>query len=881
MPMSPLPTGMVTFLFTDVEGSTNLLQLLEDRYVAVIGEHRRLLRAAFHAWGGHEIDTAGDGFFVAFAQARDALNAAVAAQRAIATYTWPEGAPIRVRVGIHTGQAVPAFGGYVGLDVHRAARIMAAGYGGEILLSQATQSLVEGALPDDITLKDLGEHRLKDLSRPERILQVVTPDLPADFPPLRTLDVISNNLPIQLTSFIGRERETNDVKRLLTTTRLLTLQGAGGAGKSRLAIQIAADLIEDYQHGVWFVDLAPLTDPAQVPRTVAATLGVREVAGRTLVDTLIDFLRPKTLLLILDNCEHLLTPCAHLAEALLQACPNLRLLATSREAMRIAGETAYSVPSLSLPETVSLGLDDLLQYEAVRLFADRAAAMRPDFTINVETARAAASICRQLDGMPLAIELAAARVKALTPEQIAGRLSDRFLLLTQGSRTALPRHQTLQGAIDWSHDLLTAEERILLRRLAVFAGGWALEGAEAVCAGEGLDRRDILDLLTRLVDRSLVVVEGQNGTMRYRILETVRQYASEKLGEAGERTQVRERHAQWYLALTEEAEPMLRGPEQSVWLKRLEREYGNLRAALAWSVSESGDREQALRLAGNLWRFWNVRGYLSEWGEWLARAQEASQDATPAVRARSLFAAAVLGFLQRADHRAASLLQQALGLYRELNDKLGVADCLRILAQVLWERADYPGARFYADESLKTYRELKDKTGIAAAVRLSGFVLAAEELFAEARAHFEESLRLARELGDSRGIAWSLNGLGIVVAELGDEAEGGTLNREALALFKELGDRRGMADALTSLGILYPDLRWAIRLLRTAEILRVETGLGIPAGYGPAYERRLAALKQTVGEETFAAEWAKGHAISLEQAIAYVAESQPSDSAVR
>jgi len=875
--MSSLPTGKVTFLFTDIEGSTNLLQLLEDRYVEVVGEHRRLLRAAFHAGGGQEIDTAGDGFFVAFTEARDALKAAVAAQRAIAAHPWPEGAPIRVRMGIHTGQAVPAFGGYVGLDVHRAARIMAAGYGGEILLSQATQSLVQDALPEDITLRDLGEHRLRDLSRPERIFQAVIPDLPADFPPLRTLDVISNNLPIQLTSFVGREREMTEVKRLLTTTRLLTLQGAGGAGKTRLAIQVAADLIEEFAHGVWLVDLAPLSDPALVVQTVASTLGVREMAGRTLVDTLVESVRPKTLLLVLDNCEHLVSACAHLVESLLRACPSLQILATSREPLAILGELTYRVPTLSVPDLRNgASLQQIAEYEAVRLFLERAVFAVPNFSLTRENARVVAEICHRLDGMPLAIELAAARVKGMSVRQIAARLDDRFRLLTAGGRTVLPRHQTLRATMDWSYDLLSPPERVLLRRLSVFAGGWALEAAEGVCAGESLDRGDILDLLTRLVDRSLVVTEEQNGDIRYRLLETVRHYASEKLKNAGETAGVREQHAQWYLALTEEAEPMLRGPEQSAWLKRLEGEYGNVRTALEWSVSGSTDREQALRLAGNLWRFWNVRGYLSEWGEWLARAMEVSPEAAPAVRAKALFGGGLLGFLQRDGNRAASLLNQALGLYRELDDRQAVADCLRILAQVLWERADYAGARFYADESLKAYRALNDETGIGAALRLAGFILGSEEKFAQARAHFEESLRLARELGDPRGIAWSLNGLGIVVAEVGDEAEGRTLNREALALFKGLGDRRGIADTLACLGIVCPDLPWAIRLLASADTLRVATGIGVPTGYGPAYERRLTALRGTVGAEIFAAEWAKGRAMPLEEAIAYaLAESQP------
>ena len=822
--MPPAPTGKITFLFTDIEGSTQLLHHLADRYVDVLGEHRRLLRAGFQEAGGYEVDTSGDGFFLAFAEATDALKGALAGQQAIAGHRWPEGAPIRVRMGIHTGEATPAFGGYVGLDVHRAARIMAAGYGGQILLSQATQTLIEGNLPEGVTLRDLGEYRLKDLSRPEHIFQVVTAALPLDFPPLRTLDVISNNLPIQLTSFIGREREIEEVKRLLSATRLLTLHGAGGAGKTRLANQVAADLVEEFRNGVWLVDLAPLADPALVVQTVASTLGVREVAGRTLLDTLADSLRPKTLLLVLDNCEHLVSACAHLAEGLLHACPNLRILATSREALRIAGETAYRVPSLSLP-SAPLPLERITQYEAVRLFIDRAAAALDGFTVTPQSLQAVVSICGQLDGMPLAIELAAARVKALSVEQIAERLRDRFQLLTRGSRTALPRHQTLRATIDWSHDLLSEHERILLRRLAVFAGGWTLEAAEGVCGDESMDPADVLDRLTRLVDKSLVIMEALDGETRYRLLETVRQYSREKLLDSGEATRIRDRHRGSYLELAERAEPMLIGPEQSAWMERLEVEHSNLRVALEWSKTGDGGAEALVRLAAALWRFWNVRGYGSEGRGWLEAALSQAGHAPRATRARLLFGAGVLAWFQQESGRAAALGEESLALARELGDKRAVAHSLRLLAAVAWY--DYERAKALGEESLALFRELGDKLGISAVLRFLGFHAMTYDEFEAAMAPFEESLRLARALKDERGIAWSLHGLGGVPFQQARYEEAVALHEEALSLFRDLGDKWGMSSALGSLGAIARyrgDYERAATLLEESLQVRKEMG---------------------------------------------------------
>jgi len=462
--MPELPSGTVTFLFTDIEGSTRLLQQLGSRYADVLAEERSLLRAAFQERDGREIDTAGDGLFVAFGRATQAVSAAAAAQRSISTHPWPEGLQVHVRMGLHTGEAVFSAGGYVGLDVHRAARICSAGHGGQILLSQTTRDL-----PAGVSIRALGSHRLKDLQHPEVVFQVIIPDLPSDFPPLKSLDRLPNNLPIQLTSFIGREREMAEIKRMLSAARLLTLTGSGGCGKTRLALQVAADLVGEFPDGAWLVELAALSDPALVPQAVASVLGVREESGhlqmgevgsgglpgasvsRSILTRLLDYLQSKRMLIMLDNCEHLIGACATFSDTLLRACPNLKILATSREGLGIAGETAWRVPSLSLPDAQRLGsieASTLTQYEAVRLFIDRAVAALPAFAVTNHNAPAVAQICHRLDGIPLAIELATARVKALPVEQIAKRLDDRFRLLTGGSRTALPRQQTLRATID-------------------------------------------------------------------------------------------------------------------------------------------------------------------------------------------------------------------------------------------------------------------------------------------------------------------------------------------------------------------------------------------------------------------------------------------------
>ncbi len=570
--MTNLPSGTVTFLFTDIEGSTKLARQYRD------------------SWE----------------------TSAAKSQKALFSEDWGD-TPIKVRMGIHTGKAeLQQDGQYHGyLAMSHIQRLMSAGHGGQVLISAATQELLLEDLPEDISLRDLGERRLKDLIRPEHIYQLDIPGLPVDFPPLKTLDLYRHNLPMQLTSFIGREREINELKKLIAKTRLLTLTGVGGTGKTRLALQVSADVVEDFEDGVWLVELAPLSDSALVPQAVASMLGLQEPMGRAVLDILKDYLLRKNLLLVLDNCEHLIEACAQLADALLHVAPHLNILATSREALGIAGESTYHVRSLSLPDTPQPSPDILSQYDAVSLFIDRAVAVQPNFQVTNENAPSVAQVCTRLDGIPLAIELATARVKGLNVEQIAVRLNDRFRLLTSGSRTVLPRQRTLQATIDWSYKLLSEEERVLIRRLSVFAGGWTLEAAERVCANEELGSDQILDLLLRLVDKSLVVADMDANEPRYQMLETIRQYAQEKLDEAGESSLARDRHLIYFRRLAEQAKPQLISSQQLVWLDRLEIELDNIRAALSWA-QEGGAVEVGLHLATDLEMFWLYRVYFRE-----------------------------------------------------------------------------------------------------------------------------------------------------------------------------------------------------------------------------------------------------------------------------
>ncbi len=830
--MVRLPTGTVTFLFTDIEGSTRLVQHLGDaRSEQIFADHRRLLRDAVEAAGGSVAEDQGESFLFVFKRARDAVLAAVTAQRALAAHPWPEGGAIRVRVGLHTGEPVSAGETYVGVDVHRVVRICQAGHGGQVLLSQTTRDLVEQDLPGGVSLRDLGEHQLKDLAKPQRLFQVVIPNLPNDFPPLRSLDVLPNNLPRQLTSFIGREKEIVEIRRLLGQAPLLTLTGVGGVGKTRLALQVAAEILQDFKDGVWVVQFASLPDLELVPQTVASVLKVHEQPGQEFLTTLSNDLRPKHLLLVLDNCEHLVTGCAQLADTLLRTCPGLRILATSREPLSIAGETTWRVPSLSLPDPQRPpSLERLRVYEAVSLFAERAVAVAPTFVITDQNAPAVMALCHQLDGIPLAIELAAARVRVLPVEQVADRLADRFRFLTGGSRTALPRHQTLRAAMDWSHDLLPEKERILLRRLSVFAGGFTLEAAEAVCSGQEVDVTEVVDLLTHLVDKSLVVAAEHAGEGRYRLLETIRQYAQGKLLGSGEETEVRRRHCNWCLGLAERMELKRVAPDQAVGLERLETEYDNLRAALEWSLTGM-EAKSALRLVAALGWFWNIRGYWTEGRESLKAALSASGSSDPYPRARALFWAGRLAALQHDKVAAHLFREESLAILRQLGSKQELAALLDDLGIAMHWEGDYAAAGALYQESLSIYRELSMKEGIGWILLHLGRLARDQGDLTAARSLCEEALGLCRELSYERGIAYSLSTLASIEQREGDYTAARSLQKEALGIFRELGDKSGIASAISRLATLARDQGdYAAARLLYEECLTIFRELGSRSG---------------------------------------------------
>jgi predicted ATPase/class 3 adenylate cyclase len=875
--MAELPAGTVTFLFTDIEGSTSLWERHPEAMEPALARHNAILRAAIRAHGGHIFATAGDSACAAFATAPAALAAALAAQLALRSEPWPDAAPLRVRMALHSSVAEPRDGEYVGPTLNRVARLLGVAHGGQTLLTAAVQELVHDRLPPDGSLADLGEHYLRDLERPERVFQLCHPSLPSEFPPLRSQGAPPPGLPRQLTSFVGREEEIAEMERLLATTRLLTLTGVGGIGKTRLALRIAERLADTFRDGVWLVELAPLSDPALVPHAVATTLGVREQPGSPLQVTLGDVLRPRRSLLVLDNCEHLVAACAALADELLRACPALTILATSREPLGTAGETVWRAPPLAAPdgahqELVHPSTQALAEYAAVRLFVVRAAAALPSFALTEENSPSVVQICQRLDGIPLAIELAAARIRGLTPEQIAARLDDRFRLLTGGGRMTTPRQQTLQGAIDWSYDLLSEPERALFRCLAVFAGGWTLEAAESVVGGDwpvagdspasghsplGADH-SVLDLLLALVDKSLVLAESAGVATRYRLLETLRQYAEEKLRQAGEEAALRERHLRWFLQLAEEAEPHYHGARAGEWAARMEIEHDNLRAALAWTqirtgalsvASPPGWVDQSLadagpRLVAALWWFWWLHSHLGEGLRWIEEALSTTLDSGTAtsIRARAsalagagilaalqrrypeataffeaslglpltgrdrwphVMALGTLGFVaeQRGDYRQATMLsQQAVDLSRELGVNWLTGWHLGQFGRVMAARGDFGEATELLEESLALLQEAEDWQGAIYSVQYLARIAERQGNSPRTVELLEQSLELSQKLDDKVGAAWSLGSLGHSLRAQGNYPRAVELLEQSLALFRDVGDRWGIAWSLGNLG---------------------------------------------------------------------------------
>ncbi len=837
--MTERPAGTVTLLFTDVEGSTRLLQGDEQRYLTILGAKRAILRAAVHQHGGQEVDATGDAIFAVFPRARDALAAALAAQRLLQQHPWPDGVTMRVRMGLHTGEPVLTDTGYVGMDVHKAARISASGYGGQILVSETTRALIDSDLPPGVTLIDLGEHRLKDLVHPVRLYQVAAPDLPSAFPLLRSA-TLHNNLPIPLTSFVGREREMAGVRARMAGARLLTLTGPGGCGKTRLAVHVAADVLDEYPDGVWFVEFAPLSDGALIPQAIAAALGLHPQSARSLLQTVAEYLQPRALLLVLDNCEHLVSSCAIVVETILRGCPHVRVLATSREPVGATGETTWLVPPLSTPDPdLAPDVAQLQQVESVRLFTERARGVVPSFTLEPSNAAAVARICRRLDGVPLAIELAAARVKVLSVEELDTRLDDRFRLLTGGSRTSMPRHQTLRATMDWSHDLLSTEERVLYRRLAVFAGSFTLAAAEAICPDDGVEVTAVLDILTRLVDRSLVMAELRGDTKRFRLLETIRQYALERLLAAGEAEQLRVRHRDWYLQRVEQLEEELHGPQQHALFDLLDTEHDNLRAAMDWSVSDPTSRESALRLAGALWWFWFVRGHLIEGRQRLEKAL-AGDDVRSAARAKALIGAAGLASLQGDYEPAAVFAEEGVAIYRERGVERDLSLGLTVLGYITARRGDYGAAVSSCREALMLARRARDAWGTAFALYGLGDVGVFLGDYRLARPSLEESLKISRSRGDAWYTGYSQLSLALVARHQGDFAFAEQLCRDAMALFQP-HNRWGFAAALHTIALVHHAAgQYDLAAQENQEALELYRQLGNRSGV--AYTKRGLAL---------------------------------------
>jgi predicted ATPase/class 3 adenylate cyclase len=870
--MTALPTGTLTFLFTDIEGSTGLLHTLGDRYPAVLDEHAAIIRRAVADGGGVEVSTHGDAFFVVFRSPAGAVRAAIAAQQGLAAHDWSPGPPVRVRMGLHTGEGVLGGDDYTGIDVHRAARIADAGHGGQVIVSDATRGIVQHALPAGATLRDLGVHRLRGIAEPERLHQLVVEGLTADFPAPRTLDARPNNLPLQLTSFVGREEEIAEVERLLGQTRLLTLTGPGGSGKSRLALRVAAELLPRFRDGSYLVDLAPVTDPALVPDAVANALGVPEVAGRSILDEVKEHLRHRELLQVVDNFEQV-AEAGPVLEELLTAAPKLRAMVTSRIVLSLRGEQEYAVPPLEVPDPERLPADlaALGAIGAVRLFAERAGAADPRFVLTERNAPVVAEIAARLDGLPLAIELAATRTKVLTPEEILSRLKRRLSILTSGSRSLPERQRTLRAAIAWSYDLLEPVERRLFARLSVFTGGWAFESAEAVCDPEELGL-DALDGLTSLVDKSLIRrTEPSGRPSRFSMLETIREFGLEQLEAAGELEAVQRRHAEHFLDLALEVEPHLTAEDQGVWLDRCEQEHANLRAALRWAI-DRGEAGPAQAAAGALWRFWQQRGHLAEGRRWLEETLAMPSGRAPtAARAKALTGAG--GIAWWSDQGASrAFYDEALAIERELGDPVRLAEALYNESFAVAAADDLEAAARLLEESLELFRRAGNEPGVARVLVMQVVQDAMAGAWDRVIARVEESTAIWRRLGDRLNLAFGLIWLGFAYGRAGrpDDARAAAL--DALELFREADNPTGIALAFLDLAFL---LTWegrhadAVRMAAVSTRQRELAGGGPMPGFGGMLEGDPAAdARAHLTDDAAGRAWQEGLAMTVPQATA-------------
>jgi predicted ATPase/class 3 adenylate cyclase len=877
--LADLPSGTVTFLFTDIEGSTALWERDQVAMATAVAQHLNLLRHAVEAHGGVLFKTIGDAVQAAFPTAPGAIAAAVAAQWALQAEQWPDPpGPLRVRMALHAGEAEPDVrGDYLSAPLNRLSRLLSAGHGCQILLSQAVQQLTRDTLPSGASLQDLGEHRLRDLLEPERIWQVLAPGLEHDFPPLETLERRPNNLPRQPTLFLGREREVQTVVTLLRRddVQLVTLTGPAGMGKTRLALQAAIELLDAFPDGVFFVDLASLTDPDLVAASLSAVLGLRQEGDRSPGEVVAGFLRDKQVLLLLDNFEHVLDGAAIVSE-LLRACPGLKVLATSRAPLRLRAERDVSVPPLGLPDpTRPQPLERLVQYDAVRLFLERAVAAKPDFTLDVSNATAVAEICLQLDGLPLAIELAAARVRMLPPQALLTRLEQRLSLLTTGARDAPERQRTLRNAIAWSYDLLSAPEQTVFRRLGVFVGGCTLEAAEAVAGADS--EVDVFSCLTALIDESLLrQEEGPEGELRFRMLETIREFAHEQLVKSGEEDEIRARHAAWLLARAHETWPVHVARYTIDLVERLNVEYANLMAALEW-LARTDQGELLVKLAAPMGNLWYLTARYREGQMWLERALTAGPEAPTRDWAMALLHAGRLAQSLGENTTALARLEESQGLLHRLGLSVEEGEAILVQGIVDEDRGKYDAAEPRFVTARELLRKGGDETGVAVATYHLGTVAYGRGEADRARELWEAAVADLRARGDLVPVTWCLGYLALLAAEQGEVQQSADILRESMLLAQKivLRHHQGMVLRVTAvLGGACGMETVAAHLQGAADALDDGGPVELPEGL--AFEQAAQHLRAVLGEAEYTRAWREGQAFrpeDVEAALAMILEA--------
>jgi predicted ATPase/class 3 adenylate cyclase len=919
-----LPDGIVTFLFTDIEGSTRLWESYPEAMEIASSRHDSLMREIIDQHGGYVVKSTGDGFHAVFSSTSNAVSAALAGQSSLQNGNWDLPEPLRVRMGLHSGEAQLRDGDYYGSAVNRAARLMGAGYGGQVLLSDVTAKLIRESLPEGAELVDLGEYYLRDLAVPERVFQLVGGGLAAEFPELKTAASTSNNLPESLTSFVGREREVGEVHHLLEATRLLTLVGVGGTGKTRLMLHTAREHLDQFQHGVWLVELAALTDPEQIPGQVASALNLREIPGRSLQDVLVDYLRYKQILLLLDNCEHLIAASARLAQVLLKECPKLTILATSREGLGIGGESIYQVPSLSVPTTNGTDrVNGLLAYESIRLFVERAQSVSPGFQLTLANSAHITQICQRLDGIPLAIELAAVRVRMLSPEQIAARLQDHFKLLAGGSRTALPRQQTLQALIDWSWDLLDEDERELLRRLSVFSGGWNLDAAEAIVNDPQQEQLDVLEGLFNLVNKSVVIVgQTSDGETSYHLLETIRQYARERLVEAGEIAQMRQRHAEYYTDRVISARERMFTEGDRTWIELVDEDYSNIRTALEWNLEN--EPFEALKLVEGIQQYYILRSMIEEGQSWSERVFNAALKLLPALDGETLNERRALLSLVRGWHAMLMTMQggnqkwiligqEAVELARQSQDETALCICLGIAGFVSIYVNELEQAGNYALEGREIGQRINNREGLGFSLRVlamlaifvdgvsaqeniylkelhqwyqtypdqwmkGNFMLGQGQIalrqgqFEDAISYYEESIAIYDTYGDNYFANVARSEIGHALRNLGKLDEAVEIYSETILVWQNLGNRGAMANQLECFGfIAIENGHWerSAQLLGAAEPLREASDSPMLIYEQMEYEQYIARLKEQLERNQLEAAWEIGRQMEIEEVVRF------------